>query len=988
MFENKKKLVSLYQSAMRFLITSAIEIAALSSFAQGCAGCQNNLIVNPGFESGNTGFTSGLPNNTDPNLGLGASVYCGYDVRTMSGLPVFVTPAIYQFPVNDHSTGSPSGMVLGLGDVTLCGSSPPLNMIWSQTVTVTQNSDYEFNYWFLAPSDLFSIWINSVQIGSSTYSPCSNYPFGPFWTSIPCPLKWNSGNSTTAVIELRYQQNIGSGYYLDMMFDDLCFHEVAPLTATTAANSYCAGSSGSATVSATGGVPGYTYSWLPSGQTTSTANALTAGTHTVTIVDSCGCNTLVKTVVVSEYPQIVSSFTSTKICLGDSTKFSDSSTVILGSIPSWKWDFGDGSPVDTAQNPVHLFANAGIYNTTLIVKSNSGCSDTITNPVAVYYNPVASFSTSDVCFGNSVQFINMSNVDSSTSIAGNFWIFGDGVTSNLLSPVHYYNDADSYSVILVTTTIDGCNAAFSNSVHVYDPPVSSFTSINNCLFDSTIITNTSVNPTMGTIGSWLWDFGDGSPLNSTIWSPSHLYSAPGNYHLTLITLSSNLGCPDTLKDSITVYPMPVADFSFTNVCLNQAVNFIDSSQVPSGNIAGWIWVFGDGSPFSSIQNPNHTYANPGTFSVTSLVTTNNSCKDSISKSIVVHPLPIANYNTSNVCDGNIVQFSDLATILPTDTILQWTWSFGDGSAASFTQNTSHLYAENGPYTVQLNIVSNFGCMDSISKISVVNPNPVVLFTGNDTVGCEPLCVTFQNSSSVTAGAIASCTWNFGDGSSSGNLDSPNHCYTNNSVFAPNYFTITLTATSDSGCVSTISKNNYITVYPNPVASFTVLPQTTSITDPVISITDLSTGANFWYWNFGDLDTSSATTPSPHTYADTGTYTITLITSTQYNCIDTTSHTVVIEPDFLFYIPNAFTPNDDGINDIFSGKGVFIVNYEMSIFDRWGNKIFFSDDTTKGWDGRANHGNEIAQGDVYIYSIKITDINKRKHSYRGIVKLVR
>ncbi len=178
------------------------------------------------------------------------------------------------------------------------------------------------------------------------------------------------------------------------------------------------------------------------------------------------------------------------------------------------------------------------------------------------------------------------------------------------------------------------------------------------------------------------------------------------------------------------------------------------------------------------------------------------------------------------------------------------------------------------------------------------------------------------------------------------------------------------------------------MYPNPVASFIVHPQTTSITDPIISITDLSTGTNFWNWNFGDTDTSSSIIPSPHTYADTGTYTITLITSTLYNCIDTTSHTVIIEPDFLFYIPNAFTPNDDGINDIFSGKGIFIVNYEMSIFDRWGNLIFFSDDIAKGWDGKANHGNEIAQGDVYIYSIKITDINKRKHLYKGIVTLVR
>ena len=105
-------------------------------------------------------------------------------------------------------------------------------------------------------------------------------------------------------------------------------------------------------------------------------------------------------------------------------------------------------------------------------------------------------------------------------------------------------------------------------------------------------------------------------------------------------------------------------------------------------------------------------------------------------------------------------------------------------------------------------------------------------------------------------------------------------------------------------------------------------------------------------------------------------------------MDTAYETVIIEPDFLFFIPNAFTPDGDGINDSFSGKGIFIRKYEMMIFDRWGNTIFFSDNIDKVWDGTSNHGTEIAQRDVYIYSFKITDYNQRKHSYKGIVTLVR
>jgi gliding motility-associated-like protein len=168
----------------------------------------------------------------------------------------------------------------------------------------------------------------------------------------------------------------------------------------------------------------------------------------------------------------------------------------------------------------------------------------------------------------------------------------------------------------------------------------------------------------------------------------------------------------------------------------------------------------------------------------------------------------------------------------------------------------------------------------------------------------------------------------------------------------------------------------------------VSPQTSTIVDPVISFTDLSTGTDFWNWNFGDLQTSVVQDPSSHTYATVGTYIITLIASTQYNCIDTAYQTIIIEPDFLFYIPNAFTPDGDGINDFFTGKGIYIEEFEMSIFDRWGNLIYRSDDITKPWDGKANKGTEIAQSDVYVYSIKVTDFKMGKHNYSGIVTLVR
>lgn len=706
------------------------------------------------------------------------------------------------------------------------------------------------------------------------------------------------------------------------------------------------------------------------------------------VVSNFGCvDSITKTVIV--HPKPISNFTFTSVCHSSSTQFTDSSTTALGTITTSQWIFGDTSPLNNTQSPAHLYANAGIYNVNLIVNNSFGCADTITKPVEVYYNPSSDFTFSNVCFGDTMHFVNTSSVNNSTSIAGTLWTFGDGgATSSLQNPSHYYSVAGTYTVTLVTTTIDSCSNTDSISVKAFDAPGSAFTITNACLFDSTSFTNTTLNPVMGTTASWSWDFGDGSPLNTTGWSPNHLYATLGSYQVTLITHSSNLGCPDTLKDSVIVFPKPVADYSFANVCLNQAMNFNDLSTISSGSIASWSWNFGDSTLPDSNQNPNHVYANPGTYSVSLIVTTNNGCKDTVIKSVVVHPFPDAQFSSSNVCDGSIVPFNDLSTIPATDTIQSWSWNFGDGSPVFNNQDTSHLYAASGSYSVHLLVVSNFGCSDSTTKTIVINPNPVVNFSATDTAGCELLCLSFQDLSDTAVSTNVQWTWDIGDGSSPSSSQNFDHCYTNDSVFAPNFFNVTLTVKSDSGCVGILTKNNYITVYPHPNASFTVLPQTTIITEPDISISNLSVGGNFGNWNFGDLDTSSSFNPHSHTYADTGIYTITLITSTLYGCVDTAYETIVIEPDFVFYIPNGFTPNDDGLNDKFSGKGINIKNYEMMIFDRWGNLIFYTDDITKGWDGRANHGSEIAQQDVYVYSIKLTDFKRVKHSYKGIVSLVR
>lgn len=716
----------------------------------------------------------------------------------------------------------------------------------------------------------------------------------------------------------------------------------------------------------------------------------TTGTYNVKLVvtSTFGCkDTVTKLLFVR--PKPVANFGSTKVCAGTNTVFLDSSATALGSINAWNWNFGDGT-TNITQNPSHLFAAAGMHNVTLIAQNTFACTDTVTKPVQVYFNPIANFTTQDVCLNDSAFFTDSSYVDISGSVTSWLWVFGDGSpTANSKNPAHLYTTKGTYNVTLLSTTNQGCSNATNKAVHIFDPPVSNFTVADVCLLDSAVFINSSTDPTMGIIASWQWSFGDANTDTTTL-HPHHLYTAAGTYPVALITRSSNLACADTLTDSITVFPMPVANFTANSVCLQQAMNFSDSSSVSGNNtIAAWNWNFGDAGT-STLQNPTRTYTAFGQFNVTLIAITAHGCKDTVINTVIVHPLPDAAFSTNNVCLGDSTTFTNQSAIpanATNDSIANWIWDFADNTSA-VTPNASHLYTAIGSYNVELKIVSNFGCSDSITKIVVVHPNPAVAFSANDTIGCEPLCVNFTDASTINPGTNAAWLWDLGDGTIATNSNSVYHCYTNDSIFALNQFTVSLTVTSDSGCVASFTKNNYIIVYPEPVASFNVSPVTTTIANPVITITNLSSGANFWSWTFGGsiTDTSSVQDPPEQTYADTGAYTIRLITSTHYNCVDTSYQTIVINPDFMLYIPTAFTPNDDGVNDTFGPKGMFINEFEMYIFDRWGNLVYKTNDLAKPWDGKKN--NTTTQNDVYIYTIKLVNFRAEKYQYKGTVTVIR
>jgi len=721
--------------------------------------------------------------------------------------------------------------------------------------------------------------------------------------------------------------------------------------------------------------PGASYIWSTS-ETTQSITVRKGGNYTVGVSDPPCVKTATATVIVNPSP--LAKFGNTSACLGTGTQFTDLSL----NASSWDWDFGDGSQ-GIGQNPNHTYAKAGVYKVKLTATGAGNCTDTIEQAVTVYDTPKVSFYSYNTCTKDSIYFSNTTTVDSLTTITSYLYDFGDGKTGTLADMAHLYAKGGNYKVKLTVKTSEGCTGSTLNNTPVFDSPVAVVTGIQNyCSNDTALFINKSTI-TGGKISKFYWNFGDGT-VDSTKWDAKHLYTA-GTYTVVLALLSDN-GCTDTLQKEIEIYPAVVADFTAPDVCLKEATNFTNLS---TGPVDIYAWDFNDNST-ESLSNPSHIYTQAGVYSVKLKVSTVKNCSSTIIKKIAVHELPVAKFTAPNVCDGKNVVFTDKSVIPGNSAITRWEWDFGDGSALDTTQSPKHLYADVKEYNIKFKVVSNYGCKDSTTKVITINPNPVPDFSVVDTAGCSPFTATFQNLSTISSGKIITWLWEFGSINSKSDLkDPPPHEFKSTSNTTPVKLTIKLTATSDSLCKVTETKTAYITVLPKPKAAFTLDPPSALVTNPIISFTNLSIGGDSCKWAFDNLGTSDSCSPAPFSFVDTGSYVVSLVALNTYGCADTAYRPVVIEPDYVLYIPNSFTPNADDVNDTFNAKGSFIMDYEMTIYDRWGEVVYQTNDINLPWNGgyKGSTAKPEPMG-IYVYSMKVRTTNKKNHSYRGKVMLIR
>ncbi len=594
-------------------------------------------------------------------------------------------------------------------------------------------------------------------------------------------------------------------------------------------------------------------------------------------------------------------------CQGHTTQFLDYSSTENGYLTTWVWDFGDGSPAQTVNFPdnpnlTHYYAAQGTYDVTLKVINSFGCENTYKTQVSVTPAPIANFQFSASCEDMVVNFSDASNPNAPGSIVSWNWNFGDpgsGTfnTSTMANPQHIYANPGVYNVELIVVNVNNCSDTIVKQVITGEAPPVAFTWEASC---ANALTNFFIDPTIvniNTITNFLWDFGDGG--QSTLQDPQHLYTETGQYTV-MLTITDTAGCMNTVSNLITVSDGPLAYFSYSEpTCNLEEVLFTDLSSSPSGYISEWLWEFGDGQTttvqYPASPNVSHVFPGPATFNVALTVTTTAGCEHSVIRTITILPDPVANFSYSTSCLSDPVIFNDLSQGNGADQITNWSWNFGDPASGtsntSSLQNPTHIYSQAGTYTVQLIITTTNGCMNEVSKVLVVSPLPFVDFTS--TLGCASDTVSFTSSNFVNIPNTMGWLWNFGDGSTSTDID-PIHVYA-----VAGTYNVTLTITDKSGCTNTISHPTEVIA--GPVAMFTYSAPSCSGSEVLFTDMSAAVGSNLttWHWDFGDGTSQTVTLPSSpnvtHVYATSGIYTVTLTVTNLTGCEGSTTNYVNILP---------------------------------------------------------------------------------------------
>ncbi len=429
-------------------------------------------------------------------------------------------------------------------------------------------------------------------------------------------------------------------------------------------------------------------------------------------------------------------------------------------------------------------------------------------------------------------------------------------------------------------------------------------------------------------------------------------------------------------------------FIFTS-CVDSTISIINTST-DEQYIFEYLWEFqipdttGPPLPLSfDTRDITITFPGPGYYTGQMTLNPGSQCSDSAFVEVTISPPILGDFEgVYDTCVAGPVDFTDLTD--PNGAVLEiWEWDFGDGNTSD-EQNPTYQYDDPGLFDVELVVIDTIGCTDTIAGDILWFPAPkAIIFQPSESVGCPPLDVTFQNLS-FPIDSTYDIIWTFGDDSTSYEI-SPDHTY-----LIPGEFDIHVEVTSPIGCFEEAFFPRWIDVDSLPVADFYHTPPSyISNFNPTVEFTDYSRRAAAWNWKFGDYDSTIIQNPT-YTFPDTGLVEVQLAITHYYGCVDTIVKLVDVQPRITYFLPNAFTPNNDTKNDEFKGGGYFrgIKDFEMVIWDRYGGVVFETNDPNDGWNGRRNNSGDIAPNGVYVCIVRYTGPRGTPHEEKGFATLIR
>src|SRR5688572_374109 len=650
----------------------------------------------------------------------------------------------------------------------------------------------------------------------------------------------------------------------------------------------------------------------------------------------------------------------TPVCQSATGTVSVATATVTNGVPGTGVYYGPGTNGAGNFNP--STAGPGTHTIWYKFTSTANCVDSISQTILVRANPVALFTNTTGCLpiNGQMQFTNASTVSDGQTLSYT-WNYGDGTpTSTVLNPAHNYMAEGTYNVNLSVSTNNGCIKDTTVPVVVsIKPQFQTNAALPAVCEDAPPFALTPFTILNGVTGTGIYS-GAGIGANN-MFNP---FAAGDGLHTFWYVFTTTGGCKDSISTTINVHPKPASSFTVTtDICLDQSATITNSSTISSGSITTWNWDFGDATNASYTNgNPfTKTYSGFNNYTVRLVTVSSNGCKDTTTRTIAVHALPAANFSLpASVCMSNGTASFTNQTTIGDNAGLSYFWNFGDGTPMSNQTSPSHVYSAISSYPVTLIAVSAFGCRDTITKtLSTFFDKPVADFSVNPTSLCQGSDNMFTDLSTAPNSTVSSWSWNFDDGSSS-ITKNPTKRYS-----SPGVYDVQLTVVNAVGCPSDVVTKQ-VTVYLQPVIdagpSF-VVPQGT-IVQLKPTVND-STVVSFIWSPSTNLSDPNTLRPLVNAVND---QTYTLTANAPGGCTATDQVTVKILK--LVKPPNVFSPNGDGINDkwMISNLSDYPGCY-VEIFNRYGQRIFYSAGYNDPWDGTLNGKPLPVAAYYYVINLK-------------------